>query len=129
MLIIFFQIDAIDKGRIFSKGQIVIKFSFCIFLILFLTSLEAFSQIPPLEREALIALYDSTNGDGWTDNSGWKDGPLDTDDFAMPGTECGWYGITCNTENNSVEEIYLFANNLRRLDPSGIGKSKQPFLS
>lgn len=28
------------------------------------------SAIPAVERDALIALYNSTNGDGWTDNSG-----------------------------------------------------------
>ena len=29
--------------------------------------------IPDIERAALIALYTSTNGNGWTDTSGWKE--------------------------------------------------------
>ncbi|HLP59462.1 MAG TPA: PKD domain-containing protein, partial [Candidatus Deferrimicrobium sp.] len=33
--------------------------------------INSISVIPASEREALIALYNSTNGDGWLDNSGW----------------------------------------------------------
>jgi len=28
------------------------------------------AQIPPMERAALIALYNATNGPGWTNKSG-----------------------------------------------------------
>jgi len=42
--------------------------------------------VPAAERVALIALYNSTSGAGWSDNSGWKTAPLDADGFAMPGT-------------------------------------------
>ena len=40
-------------------------------------SSAARAQIPPQERVALIALYNSTNGDSWYDNTGWKTPPLD----------------------------------------------------
>lgn len=30
------------------------------------------AAIPATERAALIALYNSTDGDNWTNNSGWK---------------------------------------------------------
>ena len=50
------------------------------------------------ERAALMALYNATNGDGWTNNSGWKTPPLAADGFAFPGTECGWHGVTCSSD-------------------------------
>jgi parallel beta-helix repeat protein len=55
------------------------------------------------ERDALIDLYNSTNGDSWTNNSGWKTPPVDTDGFAMPGTECTWFGITCDGSDHVIK--------------------------
>ncbi len=40
--------------------------------------------LPQNEREALVELYNSTNGDNWHDNSGWL-GP--------EGTENTWFGV------------------------------------
>jgi hypothetical protein len=81
-----------------------------LFLTLLLLSLilgigieDAFSIIPAAERNALIALYNSTDGDNWTNNNGWKDPPLDLDDFAMPGTEGNWYGITLDAGGTTLE--------------------------
>jgi hypothetical protein len=51
------------------------------------------SAIPASERAALIAFYNSTNGDTWDNNRGWKAAPLHTDGFAMPGTEGNWFGV------------------------------------
>ena len=48
--------------------------------------------VPSKERTALIAFYNNTDGDNWTDNSGWKTPPLYSDGFAMPGTEGSWFG-------------------------------------
>jgi Leucine-rich repeat (LRR) protein len=79
--------------------------------------------IPTIERSALIALYESTNGNEWTYKSGWKDQPLHTDGFAMPGTEGTWYGIT--VENMDGEEhvtrIELNFNNLSGDIPTALG--------
>ena len=36
----------------------------------------AASQIPEIEREALIALYNATNGDNWEDKYLWDSFPL-----------------------------------------------------
>jgi len=58
------------------------------------------TEIPVSECESLITLYDSTNGDDWDDNTGWKQ----TD------TPCSWYGITCTGSN--VTEIDLRRNGL-----------------
>ena len=57
-----------------------------------------FSDIPQVEREALIALYNATDGDNWTCNDGW---------LGAPGTECSWYGVTCDTEENYVSQLNL----------------------
>ena len=82
---------------------------------------HAYAVIPAIERNALVALYNSTDGDNWTDNSGWKDPPLDADGFAMPGTENTWYGITCDAGNTHVIGFSLLYNNLTGNIPSEIG--------
>ncbi|MEM7536296.1 MAG: leucine-rich repeat domain-containing protein [Chloroflexota bacterium] len=43
------------------------------------------SEIPQIECEALVAIYNSTGGPGWTVSTNW----LQTT------TPCGWYGVTC----------------------------------
>ena len=62
------------------------------------------------EREALIALYNSTDGANWIENSGW---------LGEPGTECTWYGITC--QDSKVTNIDLEENNLVGTMPPEIG--------
>ncbi len=62
-------------------------FSIVLFVAVLGFSSIAFAAIPPIERAALIALYESTDGDNWTYNNGWKTPPLAADGFAMPGTE------------------------------------------
>lgn len=79
----------------------------------------SYGAIPAQERAALIALYNATNGDGWANNNGWKTPPLDTDGFAMPGTEGNWYGIT--VVGNSVDRIYFQGNNLKGSLPPELG--------
>jgi len=62
------------------------------------------------EREALIALYNSTDGSNWIDNTGW---------LGAPGSECTWYGITC--QDSKVTNIDLEENNLVGTIPSELG--------
>ncbi len=57
--------------------------------------------IPSTERQVLLELYVNTGGDNWTEKSGWN-GPI--------GSECSWYGITC--EDSHVALIELYENNL-----------------
>ena len=76
-------------------------------------------SIPQEERDALIALYNSTDGDNWTHNDGWKTPPLHTDGFAMPGTECDWYGIECTDE--TVVSLNLGENQLAGSIPPELG--------
>jgi len=90
-----------------------------LFIILFFCTGFIFCAIPTFERTALIALYNSTNGDNWEKNEGWKTPPLDTDGFAMPGTEEKWEGIT--VLNDHVIHIYLPFNKLTGKIPSELG--------
>lgn len=76
--------------------------------------------IHDIERNALIALYNSTGGDNWTNNDGWKDPPLAPDGFGVEGSEGNWFGIT--VENDHVTEIWLNDNNLSGNISSQLGK-------
>ncbi|MEN8216978.1 MAG: Calx-beta domain-containing protein [Pseudomonadota bacterium] len=53
------------------------------------------------ECQALIALYESTDGDNWADNSGWN----------VTNTPCNWHGVTC--KKGSVEKLELSSNKLK----------------
>jgi len=74
-------------------------------LLLFVVLPNAISAaIPATEREALIDLYRINKGEGWTNNQGWM-GP--------EGTECSWYGVTCDDKGSTVVGIKLPGNGLR----------------
>jgi len=64
----------------------------------------AFAEIPPIEREALLALYNNTSGSQWHNNSGWQAATADT---------CSWYGVSCDVNQSFVTELQLDANNLK----------------
>lgn len=59
--------------------------------------------VPAGERQVLLELYDATGGASWEDNTGW---------LGAMGTECSWYGVTCNSAGDRVAEIELKDNNL-----------------
>jgi Leucine-rich repeat (LRR) protein len=59
------------------------------------------NTLPNAECQALSALYFSTNGASWTDNTGWLSG-----DPCTP-----WYGVICI--GGHVEELNLDGNNLQ----------------
>ena len=60
------------------------------------------------QRDALVDLYNSTDGDNWTDNTNWcSDKPVGE-----------WYGVTATSEG-VVKELRLYNNNLTgQLPPS-----------
>jgi len=70
-----------------------------VFVLIPMSYLHA--QIPTSERDALIALYNSTNGAGWTTCTDW---------LGAPGTECTWCGVTCVGDH--VEILSLSDPNL-----------------
>lgn len=70
----------------------------------------AVSEIPLAECEALVALYNSTNGTAWIDHTGW----LQTI------TPCSWYGVSCELSTN-VTRIDLNNNQLIGSIPNTFG--------
>ena len=60
-------------------------------------------DVPQTECEALIALYNSTAGENWIDNSNWL-----TINESI--SVCDWFGITC--DEGHVSDIDLQQNNL-----------------
>jgi len=69
------------------------------------------ARIPLSEREALIALHLSTSQYEWSwcyETNWHKSG--DPNQFNDHGTECTWYGVTCNPEHTHVIGIDLSDN-------------------
>ncbi|MFG1691470.1 putative Ig domain-containing protein [Gemmatimonadota bacterium] len=58
------------------------------------------SEIPQTECQALVALYESTNGAGWTNSTGWLESL----------TPCGWSGVRCDA--GSVTRVDRAGNQL-----------------
>ena len=77
--------------------------SLAILAVCFCAVPSARAAIPESERQVLLDFYISTNGNGWTDNTGWN-GPV--------GTECGWKGIQCDPAGTHVWVISVFQNGL-----------------
>lgn len=70
-----------------------------------------FISAPANERDVLIDLYNSTDGSNWIRNDSW---------LGDQGTECGWFGITCDIDGN-VLDVSLMTNNLVGTIPSSMG--------
>jgi len=71
---------------------------------------SAHAQILGDERDALIALYNSTDGANWSNNDNWLGGV---------GTECTWHGVTC--AGSHVQILDLAANQLNGNIPPELG--------
>ncbi len=67
------------------------------------------TEIPSVECQALVALYDSTDGANWYTNTGW----------VQSDTPCSWYGVTCSTGH--VSHLQLDFNYLLGPVPSELG--------
>ena len=68
------------------------------------------------ERQALVALYEATEGNHWKNHDGWL-GPV--------GSECAWYGISCEpgaSELSTVVDLNLSENNLHGRIPDALGQ-------
>jgi len=63
------------------------------------------------ERDALVSLYNNTNGNSWKTKTNWLTGdPCDNH----------WYGVSCTTAG-AVYKLDLHSNNLVGSIPSSIG--------
>ncbi len=61
-----------------------------------------------IDSLALVALYNTTDGDHWTNNTNWLTGTVDS-----------WYGVTVDADR--VTRVYLDGNNLSGAIPGEIG--------
>ena len=52
-------------------------------------------RVADSERQALVSLYNATNGDGWVNNRLW----------ASPAPVCDWNGVTCNPNHTHVVSL------------------------
>lgn len=78
--------------------------------------LEAGKRVSAPEREALMALYQATDGNHWTKHEKWL-GPA--------GTECEWEGVTCSPHSDgsmAVGALNLGDNNLVGVVPESVGR-------
>ena len=68
---------------------------------------------------ALVALYDSTEGENWNFNDNWSNA---TDTMPDAPTLDSWYGVTVDMQAGRVSKLGLTRNNLRGEIPLEIGK-------
>ncbi|MEQ1635281.1 MAG: leucine-rich repeat domain-containing protein [Methylococcales bacterium] len=85
-------------------------------LALLTGSCQVNAAIPSTERDALVALYNSTNGANWINKTGW---------LGAAGTECSWYGIFCGGAGNNVLSLNLGGNQLSGSIPAALGNLAQ----
>jgi Leucine-rich repeat (LRR) protein len=79
-----------------------------LFVMFFLFVGDIFAQSREEDSLALVDLYNSTNGDSWTNNTNWLSGPINI-----------WYGVTVS--GGRVTRLNLYSNNLSGTIPSSIG--------
>lgn len=70
---------------------------------------SAQTSLPADQCEALVAIYQATGGENWTNNTGWL----------QAGDPCQWHGVACFEGN--VVALDLFSNNLTGALPIEIG--------
>lgn len=94
-----------------AMRNILANTSILLIVLAILPVSATYADITALERAALIALYNSTDGDNWANKTGWE--------TATPGTECEWYGVTCT--GDAVTNLSLNYNDLTGTIPPELG--------
>lgn len=85
-----------------KRYSLLYSFIFC------LTGIHLKAQVLASDSLVLVALYNSTNGPGWTSKDNWLTGPVNT-----------WFGITVS--GNRINSVNLPGNLLQGNLPSQIG--------
>ncbi len=108
----------INRKKVDMKKYCVFPVPALLLAVVFLApSVPTWGAIPVPERNALIAVYNSTDGANWLHPDNWRDGA----DFAAPGTECTWYGVVCNASEDAVIRLVLNVNWLSGTLPGQLG--------
>ena len=96
---------------------------FCLVALGFILPKAVCAAIPESERQALIALYEATNGAFWLKTDHWLE---------PPGTESSWFGVSTDPQDTTVTGLSLTNNRLVGAIPSDIENLpnlRQLFLS
>lgn len=101
--------------RLRETGVVFLRDRFRIALLMMFCSMQAFAQLPSqAEYDALMDLYESTNGEDWTIDYGWSDAnPNVVEDVS------GWWGITVD-EDGHIFEIWLAGSGLSGILPASL---------
>jgi Leucine-rich repeat (LRR) protein len=97
-----------------AAGSRIVRFIAPVMMVLgsFITaSVSAYAAIPAQERSALQDLYNNVNGVSWRSSSNWTE----------TGSECTWFGVTCDSGQTTVTGLSLSANQLSGSIPSSLG--------
>lgn len=79
---------------------------------LLLVATSGFAAVPAQERAALVTIYTALDGPNWKVRANWG---------AAAGSECTWYGVTCDSANSTVTALDVSWNNARGVLPRDIG--------
>ncbi|HUJ15019.1 MAG TPA: hypothetical protein VL284_14630, partial [Thermoanaerobaculia bacterium] len=74
------------------------KSAFVLCLLFLSIAIAAHAAIPDAQRQALIDFYNATHGSSWTNSTGWN---------GAAGTECTWFGVTCDGSGATVTGLSL----------------------
>ena len=88
-------------------------------LLLAACALPALADVPASEYNALMDLYNSTNGAGWRSNPGWGVLPV------CSGGVSTWSGVTCDATDTHVTMLYLPFTNLTGPLPATLNQLTQ----
>jgi hypothetical protein len=93
------------------KTQIKVVFLLFVFNAFAFNILQAANTPRQDDSLALVAIYNATNGPGWSNTTQkWKTGPIS-----------GWYGVKLNSSNTRVSKIDIPNLNLQGTIPDSIG--------
>jgi Leucine-rich repeat (LRR) protein len=94
--------------EVYMRDKMLQKGIFALSISLLLMNFSSKAQVPEPDSLALVALYDSTAGANWTNNTNWLSSPVQN-----------WYGITVS--QGRVTAIQLGQNNLIGTIPNELG--------
>lgn len=120
-----------DTARTISRGNLShgawLRKAWCMVAILavalpFSTPIRA---VTTAEHQALLSLYQSTNGNSWTHHANWG---------GAQGSECDpdpakqWFGVTCDLGTGHITIVLLPGNNLTGTLPNLAGLSSVTYF-
>jgi hypothetical protein len=70
-------------------------------------STDAAATISQAEWQTLVNIYNSTGGASWVNKTNWNGGGT-----VPNGTECTWFGVTCNATGDAVTKLIMYNNNM-----------------